>query len=311
VTGQQNFFWQARFMLSNPKSWLSGLLASLLLSAGSAQASTWQGGYEDGLWEASEPSQLSCELNHFIPDFGVARFLHRAGDEVRMEVDTFRHALREGQVDLVALAPHWQPGQGVRNLGQYQVETTDYPLMIDTQQTQLVLESLRQGRKPSFIQADADQRIERRRASLTPVRFHSAFASFQACQARLLPVNFDQIHDVVINFRVGNNALSQDDKDQLDLIVRYVNADPEVERVTIDGHSDSTGTRTRNRELSFERANSVTDYLVARGMPEDMITTEFHGQRFPVADNRTEAGRYQNRRVEIQLHRELEIQPLF
>lgn len=311
MAGQQGIFWQAAVKSNKPAHWLGGLLGSLLLVAGSATATTWQGGYEDGLWEASQPSQLSCELNHYIPDFGVARFIHRAGDEVRMEIDTFRHSLRRGRVDLVALAPHWQPGQGVRNLGHYEVETTDYPLRIGTRQTELVLESLRQGRMPSLVQTDADERIQRRRASLTPVRFHTAFANFQQCQARLLPVNFDQIHDVVLNFNVGNNQLSQADKDKLDLIVRYVHADPEVELVMVDGHSDSTGTRTRNRELSYERANSVTDYLVARGMPEDIITTEFHGQRFPVADNRTAEGRFKNRRVEIQLQRELEIKPLF
>lgn len=311
MTGQHAILLQATSAPRITSRWLACLLAPWLLLAGPAAASTWQGGFEDGLWEASEPSQLQCELNHFIPQFGVARFVHRAGEAVRLEVDTFRHALREGRVDLVALAPQWQPGQGVRNLGHYDLVTTDDPLLIDTQQTELVLESLRQGRKPSFVQTDEDARIERRRASLTPVRFHPAFADFQECQARLLPVNFDQIHEVAIRFPVGDNSLSQDDKDRLDLIVRYVQADPEIERVTVDGHSDSTGTRTRNRELSFERANQVTDYLVARGMPEEMITTEFHGQRFPIADNRTAAGRNENRRVEVQLFRELEIQPLF
>jgi outer membrane protein OmpA-like peptidoglycan-associated protein len=311
VAGQQGIFQQA-IQFNKPERWLGGLLGSLLLVAGSsAMATTWQGGYEEGLWEASEPSQLSCELNHYIPDFGVARFIHRAGDEVRMEIDTFRHSLRQGRVDLVALAPHWQPGQGTRKLGHYEVKTTDYPLRIGTHQTELVLESLRQGRMPSLVQTDSDERIQRRRASLTPIHFHNAFASFQQCQARLLPVNFDQIHDVVLNFNVGNNQLSESDKEQLDLIVRYVHADPEVELVMVDGHTDSLGSRTRNREISHQRANEVTDYLVARGMPEDMITTEFHGQRYPVADNRTAEGRYKNRRVEIQLQRELEIKPLF
>ncbi|SFB85234.1 OmpA family protein [Marinospirillum celere] len=294
------------------KHWLGSLLAPcLLLMAAPAAATNWQGGYQDGLWEASEPSQLQCELNHYIPDFGAARFIHRSGEEIRLEIDTFRHALRRGRVDLVALAPDWQPGLGTRNLGYYQLETTDYPLEIGTQETELILESLRQGRMPSLVQTAADERVQRRRASMTPVRFHQAFADFQACQAQLLPVNYDQIGDIMINFNVGNNSLSAADREKLDLLVRYVHADPEIERVHVDGHSDSTGTRTRNRELSHERAQNVTRYLVARGLSEDLITTQFHGQRYPIADNRTQDGRYKNRRVTIKLERELDIRPLF
>ncbi|WP_114416486.1 OmpA family protein [Marinospirillum perlucidum] len=286
-------------------------LTPLLLLTFPVMASSWQAGYENGLWEASEPSRLRCELNHYIPDFGVARFIHRSGERVRMEVDVFRHAMNEGQVQLVALAPQWQPGQGTQDLGNYRIETTDYPLRIANPQTELVLEALRQGRLPSLIQTVDDDRVERRRASLTPVRFHQAFADFQQCQASLLPVNFDQIEEVMINFDLAKDELGEADYEILDLIVRYVNADPEVVTVKVDGHTDSLGSRTRNREISHERAQQVTEYLVARGMPAEMITTEFHGQRYPIADNRTEAGRAKNRRVMVTLEPAQEIKPLF
>lgn len=285
--------------------------AALLLGASAAQASNWQAGYESGLWQASDPSQLNCELTHYIPNFGEARFIHRAGESVRMEIQPFRHAFRPGQIELVAMAPQWLPGSGTRPLGHYNLVTTDLPLRIGTQQTELVLESLRQGLMPSMLQEDRDPRIERRRASLTPLHFHSAFADFQLCQAQLLPVNFDQIRDVMINFHLGGAQLTQADRDRLDLIVRYTYADPEVVVVMVDGHSDSSGTRRDNRELSSQRASAVTDYLVARGMPQDMITTQYHGQRYPIADNRTSEGRATNRRVTIKLERELEIKPLF
>lgn len=289
--------------------WLHASL--LLLGAPVAMASNWQAGYLESGWQASEPSRLNCELSHYIPNFGEARFIHRAGERVRMEIQPFRQAFRTGQVQLVAMAPQWQPGAATRSLGSYRIETTDRPLRVDTPQTELILESLRQGLMPSMLQEDQDPRIDRRRASLTPVRFHSAFAEFQQCQAQLLPVNFDQIRDLRIGFALGGAALTQTDKDRLDLLVRYVYADPEVSLVMIDGHSDALGTRRDNRQLSFERAQAVTNYLVARGMPEDMIITQYHGQRYPVADNRTAAGRAENRRVDIKLELELEVKPLF
>ena len=171
---------------------------SLLIGSAGAYASSWQAGYENALWQTSDPSQLNCELTHYIPNFGEARFIHRAGETVRMEIKPFRHALRGGVVKLVALAPQWMPGSDARSLGEYNFQKTDLPIRIATQQTELILESLRQGFMPSMVQEDKDQRIEHRRASLTPINFHPAFANFQLCQAQLLPVNYDQIRDIEI-----------------------------------------------------------------------------------------------------------------
>lgn len=283
----------------------------LFAGSASAYASSWQANYENALWQTSDPSKLNCELTHYIPNFGEARFIHRAGETVRMEIKPFRNALRGGAVKLVALAPQWMPGANTQQLGEYDFQKTDLPIRIATPQTELVLESLRQGLMPSMLQEDEDQRIEHRRASLTPVNFHNAFADFQLCQAQLLPVNYDQIRDVVIGFHLGGAQLTQTDQDQLDLLVRYTYADPEVVLVMVDGHSDSSGTRRDNRELSSERANSVTEYLVARGMPQEMIESQYHGQRYPVASNRSTDGRSKNRRVTIKLERELEIKPIF
>lgn len=290
---------------------LALLCLSFLIGSAGAYASSWQAGYENALWQTSDPSQLNCELTHYIPNFGEARFIHRAGETVRMEIKPFRHALRGGVVKLVALAPQWMPGSDARSLGEYHFQKTDLPIRIATQQTELILESLRQGFMPSMVQEDKDQRIEHRRASLTPINFHPAFANFQLCQAQLLPVNYDQIRDIVINFHLGGAQLTQADRDQLDLIVRYAYADPEVILVMVDAHSDSLGTRRDNRELSSKRANAVTEYLVARGMPQEIIQSQYHGQRYPIASNTTADGRSKNRRVTIKLERELEIKPIF
>lgn len=283
----------------------------LFMGASGVYASSWQAGFENSIWQASDPSQLNCELTHYIPDFGEARFIHRAGEAVRLEVQPFRNAFRGGLVKLVALAPQWKPGANTRNLGEYNFQKTDRPIRIATQQTELVLESLRQGLMPAMLQEDTDQRIERRRASLTPINFHQAFANFQLCQAQLLPVNYDQIRDVMINFHLGGAELTQADRDLLDLLVRYTYADPEVVLVMVDGHSDALGTRRDNRELSSKRADAVTQYLIARGMPQEMLQSQYHGQRYPIASNNTKAGRSKNRRVTIKLERELEIKPIF
>ncbi|QKV17896.1 OmpA family protein [Oricola thermophila] len=71
--------------------------------------------------------------------------------------------------------------------------------------------------------------------------------------------------------------------------------------INVYGHTDSTGSDSYNQALSQRRANSVANYLAGRGVnPQRMIAQGF-GESRPVADNSTEAGRAQNRRVEIQI----------
>lgn len=65
------------------------------------------------------------------------------------------------------------------------------------------------------------------------------------------------------------------------------------------GHTDSTGNPNYNMQLSQRRAQSVASYLGDRGVARNRLSAEGRGQSQPVADNATEAGRAQNRRVEI------------
>ncbi|MDM0054885.1 OmpA family protein [Variovorax fucosicus] len=69
--------------------------------------------------------------------------------------------------------------------------------------------------------------------------------------------------------------------------------------VRIIGHTDSTGTDAINNPLSVERAASTRDYLISRGVRSTAFQIDGRGSREPVADNNSDAGRAQNRRVEI------------
>ena len=69
--------------------------------------------------------------------------------------------------------------------------------------------------------------------------------------------------------------------------------------ITIVGHTDSVGSDAYNQGLSERRAASTADYLVARGIPREVIMTSGMGETQPVATNETAEGRQLNRRVEI------------
>ncbi|WP_131667840.1 OmpA family protein [Psychrobacter pygoscelis] len=73
--------------------------------------------------------------------------------------------------------------------------------------------------------------------------------------------------------------------------------------VSVAGHTDSKGSDAYNRQLSGDRANAVANYLISRGVDRSRIRTVAYGESQPIASNNTEAGRQQNRRVELTINR--------
>lgn len=74
-----------------------------------------------------------------------------------------------------------------------------------------------------------------------------------------------------------------------------------LEVIIAVGHTDSVGTDAYNQRLSVRRSEAVKAYLVSKGIERNRVYTEGKGEKQPVADNRTAAGRAQNRRVEIEV----------
>jgi OOP family OmpA-OmpF porin len=74
--------------------------------------------------------------------------------------------------------------------------------------------------------------------------------------------------------------------------------------IVIEGHTDSSGAESYNQELSQERATGVRDFLVSNGINSERIMARGYGEAHPVAPNTTEAGRQDNRRVEVIVLRE-------
>ena len=70
---------------------------------------------------------------------------------------------------------------------------------------------------------------------------------------------------------------------------------------SLEGHTDSDGSKSMNQALSDRRANAVRDYLIANGIAADRLTATGFGESNPIASNRTSAGKKENRRVEVKL----------
>lgn len=104
-----------------------------------------------------------------------------------------------------------------------------------------------------------------------------------------------------ILFGFNSTALSTSSQAALSNFAKTVISEPDMD-ITIYGHTDNKGTHDVNTKVSTERAQSVQNYLLGHGVPSrQIIATKGLAYDSPIADNSTEAGRAQNRRVEIYL----------
>jgi OOP family OmpA-OmpF porin len=101
-------------------------------------------------------------------------------------------------------------------------------------------------------------------------------------------------------FDFDKSVLKAEGKAKLDGLVDKIK-DIKLEVVIAVGHTDSVGTDAYNQKLSLRRAEAVKAYLVTKGIEKNRIYTEGKGERAPIADNKTSAGRAKNRRVEVEV----------
>jgi outer membrane protein OmpA-like peptidoglycan-associated protein len=100
-------------------------------------------------------------------------------------------------------------------------------------------------------------------------------------------------------FASGKSELLPSAQNKLSEVAAALSSDESKAKIVVEGHTDSTGAADMNQELSIKRASAVRDALVSRGVKADRVSVEGFGASRPVADNSSQAGRANNRRVEI------------
>ena len=101
-----------------------------------------------------------------------------------------------------------------------------------------------------------------------------------------------------VKFEFDSSRLTVKADSLLDLVAISLKARPDV-KVEIAGHCDWIGTEAYNQALSIRRAEAVRDYLIRHGVKAENLTFTGYGETRPMADNKTDAGRALNRRVEL------------
>jgi OmpA-OmpF porin, OOP family len=101
-------------------------------------------------------------------------------------------------------------------------------------------------------------------------------------------------------FETGSAKLKPESREQLRNVAEIMKAYPKV-KAKIGGYTDNTGDADSNLKLSKDRATNVMNELIVLGVTSDRLSAEGYGDQHPVADNATDAGRQQNRRIALRV----------
>ncbi|KDD68267.1 membrane protein [Pseudomonas mandelii PD30] len=265
-----------------------------------AMALTFQTRLESIEWKV-EGDKFECRLSQPITDFGSGEFVRRAGEQATFRLKAYNAMIGGGSATLLAAAAPWQPGRGDINLGSVRIGSGNVLFNSSQVQAGRLISGLMDGRSPVVRHYSGDGRVSEMR--LLPVKFSQAFNDYQGCVAKLLPKNFEQVKQSQIGFPGEGIDLDAQAKAQLQVMLEFMKADPTVNHIELDGHSDNSGNRLTNRDLSRRRALAVMEFFKANGIQESQITVRFHGERYPLAPNTNSANRAKNRRVNVHLAR--------
>jgi outer membrane protein OmpA-like peptidoglycan-associated protein len=138
------------------------------------------------------------------------------------------------------------------------------------------------------------KKMDKQKAELERIEGAKVETVTDANNLQAIKVTFDS----GILFATGKSELNASSKSALLKFASTLKETPETD-VTIYGHTDNKGSREINEKLSKQRADAVSNFLIANSILQSRLTTQGKAYDEPVADNATEAGRAQNRRVEV------------
>ena len=280
----------------------SFLLLLAVIQSSSVNAQTYNASFNNSEW-VGKTGSFACSLSHKIPGFGAAQFVRNAGKGEFFELKGISQAFPGGDVKIESVPPMWRNEDSPAVLGQVQA-SANQPLRLGPAQVGVISRALEQRTNVVFSSTQVNSTGNSLRVVLEAHNFSAAYSKYQRCMAELIPYTFDQLSRTLINYAVNADDLSASAKAQLDKIVRYKKADPRVLGIIVDAHSEKLPTAEEGQAASQRQAELVTAYLIDKGLAADTVTTRWHGDKFPIANNQSKAGQAKNRRVTIRLENE-------
>ena len=276
------------------------LIIVAMVLACQTQARSFGASWGESDWSVNA-GPFDCSLVHKVPGFGQVALNRKAGGDESLQLQQQgKEGFPSGAIRVQAVPPSWRSDLPTVNLGLFNQGAARIPLQLSSGQLPALLKQLEQGHQLvlSGLQA-ADGEIFR--VLISPRNFTSAYQRYRSCLSQLIPDSFEQMARITLYYQRNATELSANSKIQLDRMARYSQADKQVLGVIVDAHSDSRASEEESRDESRTQASLITEYLVGKGLSLDMITSRWHGDKYPAASNGDEQGRAKNRRVTLRL----------
>ncbi len=251
---------------------------------------------DESRWSSSG-NVLECRLSQQIPHFGKALFTSRAGGGLTLSFLLEREPAKKTRVaHLRAVPPPWKHKTRTVDIARVTLKTGSTPVVFGRNATLRTLYELEKGMSPVLTFKDWADARDQFVVSLSAVHLRPVLQQFQQCTAALHPDGFSDVRDLSVYFASDSSELSHKARATLERIASYLEVDPSITHIILNGYSDRTGDALYNEELSQMRVDAVQDYLIDKGVPAELLVTFHHGAR-------NKGSRASNRRVRIQLQR--------
>ncbi|MGS0695216.1 OmpA family protein [Shewanella sp. 0m-4] len=241
--------------------------------------------------------QFGCEITHRVASFGTLALKANPGEALSFALQADWLSLHNAQSQASVVPASWQ------EQAHQPIATTSLHWFgsqaISQKNTAAFLEALEQGYTWQVNIKSAES--SGYQISSSPISTSSIANQFRLCRQQLLPQPFTYLRRLEFLFAPSSSLLNTSHEQDLYAIYRYLQADPSIVEVLIDGHADASGDHLANLILSKERADEVVSRLIELGVPAQMIQTRHHGTRAPIASNNNTEGRELNRRVTLRL----------
>lgn len=265
----------------------------------SSQTYTFGPNVGQSLW-ISRSDVLSCKLIQPIPSFGRAIFERPAGGELKFYLESPDSPFEKGSGVVMSSGANWMPNAPEKLISRLTFTAGEKPVVIDQQVAYQMMAELETGRAPAISRK---AKFDETGVTVTtsPARFLPAYSDYRKCLIELAPVGWDKLERSRVTFKPDDDELSLETREWLDVVGFYLARENRPYTLFIDGHTDNTNTTRHNMELSQRRAQAVYDYLTDAGLDAERITLRYHGERYPVASNRSAKGKAKNRRVTLRV----------
>lgn len=134
--------------------------------------------------------------------------------------------------------------------------------------------------------------------SLDKCPFEKGPKSNKGCPITAEAISIVKVAMEKLEFETGSAVIKKESHQSLTTLAYYLARNPDL-KVSLKGHTDNVGASEKNLKLSIDRANAVKKFLEDKGVAVTRMESEGFGMQYPIADNRTPAGRAANRRVDI------------